>query len=1267
MAPELLAGGKASIRSDIYSLGVVLYQLLAGDFALPVTTDWAKSIEDPLLKEDLEQCFAGKLEERFASVANLAAGLRNLAERHKRLAEQQVEKVMREKAAYRRGLFRAAAAATLVVVAFALLALYAFKQARESKAALNTMSIKSAEMAIKMDDDWQTALAYLARVLRMDPANRVAAERIVSVLSQRDIALPLMPPPPLQQNRMVTYMQFSLNGQRFVTLEIFFERTITAQVWDARTGQPITEPLKYENPLDSVQISPDGQWVVTTSYDAKAQVWDARTGQQVTNPLKHNSYVGSVKFSPDSLRVVTVSGDRTARIWDIRKGQQVTEPLKHEGQVKSAQFSPDGLRVVTTENKTALVWDAQTGQPLTEPIKHNSDVVSAQISPDGQRVVTKSADNTARIWDLRTGQPLTEPLKHKSYLDIPHFSPDGLLVVTASYDKTARIWDARTGQQVTEPLKHERDLTSAQFSPDGQRVATMSGIDARIWDARTGQPVIAPILQNTWVLSAQFSPDGLRLMTAGQTAQAWDIRKGQPVIVTIRHNAEVFSAQFSPDGARVVTVLGDRTVRIWDMRTGQQATEPLKHEGDVKSAQFSPDGQRVVTASFDKTARVWDARTGQPLTTPIRHNEEVYSAQFSPDGQRVVTASGDNIVRVWDARTGQSMADLLKAEGNVSSVQYSPDGQRVMTLLGSNPTQIWDARTGQKITKLLKHNLYVNSAQFSPDGLRVVTALSDKTIRIWDARTGQPLTEPFKHEEKVNSACFSPDGLRVVTASVDKTARVWDARTGQPLTEPLKHEGEVKSAQFSPDGQRVMTASMDKMVRIWELPFYSPPAPSLLADLAEVVAGRRFNGPLLIEPVALNEYFKLKKRIENDPSTNPYIVWAKWFFADRATRTISPQSSLTIPNWIERRLPLGNDSDRKELESAFSIHPLTISGLAYYLVSMPTNDIIRASLLAKTALAAEPGIGDQDLKSRIRYWLSRYALAVGKTNEARQHIQVAMSLIESPARYWFQLADLELACNNIPAWLTNMNKACDLAKGEKTRNDEHPETSHPLSLWEKQIGLFQQSNEQKANQQTNQNEEILEFIPIKNAPLDKVIGTLLELSHVNATIDPRLLLGRDGKPLSQPLVSFRFKKVTGKQVLTSLLMNHNYEMIPITLARSLITKRRFPLPKEQFIDAAAQWEKPLLSDEFLPEISFNQAPWPKAIEMLCDIAGINFLIDPQLLFDSNGKSIEQPLISMKLDKVTAKQAIAKVLKTHDCILTVNTNTGVARIMKNLMN
>jgi serine/threonine protein kinase len=123
----------------------------------------------------------------------------------------------------------------------------------------------------------------------------------------------------------------------------------------------------------------------------------------------HTAPVWSVSFSTDGSRIVTGSLDKTARVWDARTGTLLLELKGHADMVSSARFSPDGTRIVTgSSDKTAKVWDARTGTPLLELKGHRDAVMAVSFSPDGTRIVTGSNDKTARVWDARTGTPLLE-------------------------------------------------------------------------------------------------------------------------------------------------------------------------------------------------------------------------------------------------------------------------------------------------------------------------------------------------------------------------------------------------------------------------------------------------------------------------------------------------------------------------------------------------------------------------------------------------------------------------------------------------------------------------------------------------------------------------------------------------------------------------------------------------------------------------------------------------------------------------------------------
>jgi len=668
----------------------------------------------------------------------------------------------------------------------------------------------------------------------------------------------------------------------------------------------------------SLSLNPSNEAAVTRLTTLLSSQWDLPP----VLLLQHKSNVCSAEFSLDGKRIVTASSDKTTQVWDAQSGQLLPDLLPHNDKPYPAQFSPDGKRVVKMTNYTAQVWDVQSGQPLTGPLLHGDWVESAQFSPDGKRILTVSADNIAQVWDAQSGQLLSGAMSHENWVVTAQFSPDGNRIVTASVDGTARVWDAQSGQPLTEPLKHGGVVILAQFSPHGNRIVTVADDGAaRVWDAQSGQPLTGPLRHShDDVMSAQFSPDGNRIVTASSdgVARVWFARSGR-LLPGLLQASGVVSVQFSPDGKRIVTTSEDGKVREWEAQSGQPLTEPLQLGTNVDSAQFSPDRKRILTVSKDRTARMWDAQSGQPLSGD---KKSVNSAEFSPDGKRIVTGSDNGNVQVWDAQSGKELeptppgssgsrrtasaadtersapeAEPLKHEGRVNSAQFSPDGKRIVSASDDGTAQVWDAQSGQPLTAPLQHGDNVFSAQFSPDGKRIVTASADHTARVWDAQSGQQLIEPLIHGGWVWLAQFSPDGKRIVTLSDDKTARVWDAQSGLQLTEPLMHGGWVRSAQFSPDGKRIVTASVDGTARVWDISPSPASPPAWLVEFAESISGQRLNKQGLLEPTRLDLYdtiSRLRQKLTREPEGDDWVQWGQWLLADPATRPVSPFSKIMV-------------------------------------------------------------------------------------------------------------------------------------------------------------------------------------------------------------------------------------------------------------------------------------------------------------------------------------------------------------------------------------
>ena len=577
--------------------------------------------------------------------------------------------------------------------------------------------------------------------------------------------------------------------------------------------------LAHKDIVSSAAFSPDGQRIVTGSYDGKARLWNAQTGALLGIVARHEKRIYSVGFSPDGRRIVTASSDKTVRVWDAALGTLILTLPQHDHYFYCAAFSPDGRTILTgSADRTAKIWSATTGALLTTFSGHAGIVNSATFSSDGQRIATGSDDHTARIWSSASGALLATLTGHTGQVTSATFSPSGRFVVTASFDGSARTWNAASGAATAVMPGANMVVFTATFSPDGLRILTASADKtARLWDAATGNLLSVINGHDELVYSAAFSPDGRRIVTASQdrTARVWMIAEGPLLTVLAGHTGAVSSATFSPDGQRVLTGSEDRTAKLWNPLTGAISQTLSGHQLMLDSANFSPDGLRIVTASNDRTASIWNTASGALLAELRGHTGILFKASYSPSGLRIVTASGDGTARVWDANSQAVVLTLRGHTDYVLSAAFNADGTRIITSSRDGTARIWNASTGAMLMTLAGHTGPVNDAVFSPDDRFIVTASDDRTVRIWDAATGSLATTLIGHEDSVASAKFGPDGRYIVTASADTTSRVWNAKTGTLLA-IMPHRSNVESAAFSPDGGSIVTASDDKLARVWQ-------------------------------------------------------------------------------------------------------------------------------------------------------------------------------------------------------------------------------------------------------------------------------------------------------------------------------------------------------------------------------------------------------------------------------------------------------------------
>lgn len=551
MSPEQFSNPQATdARSDVYSLGVVLYEMLTGEVPFrgtPLAVAQQVLHEEPIpprrlneqVPADLEtitlKCLAKEPGRRYAGAEELAQDLRRYLDGEPIHARPQNhwERFRRWCRRHPRAVWSAGVVALLIVVvlASAILLWQTEAQARKSRERL-LASISLANGRFLCDrKEVDAGLLWLARALRFVAPEAEVTRRSIRMslatwFQHRSNAHQRLGPVGL-----VTCAAFSPDGRLVVT----GSDDRTARVWDVASGKLVCPPLVHPDPVIAVAFSFDGSALVTASR-LQSRRWST-DGRGIGPLLEHPEGTHRVFISPDASTVVVAGGDFLVRVYDGKTADRLGQPLRHDNYVNAVAFSPKGdLLLTASEDHSARIWDRSSGKLVGAPLEHDDPVRAVAFSPDGKRAVTGTGvgmldpRGQVRVWDAATGRPLTAPMKHQGAVVAVAFSSDGKSIVSGSWDKTVRLWRAQDGELVGAPILHRAIVTAVALSPDGSFVLTGNHDgSARLWEAATGQPISPPLEQGHRLTTVALGPTAKHVLIAGQgsgevgEARLWDI------------------------------------------------------------------------------------------------------------------------------------------------------------------------------------------------------------------------------------------------------------------------------------------------------------------------------------------------------------------------------------------------------------------------------------------------------------------------------------------------------------------------------------------------------------------------------------------------------------------------------------------------------------------------------------------------------------------------------------------------------------------------
>ena len=564
--------------------------------------------------------------------------------------------------------------------------------------------------------------------------------------------------------------------------------------------------------ISSVAWSPDGRWLASGDNRGATRIWEAATGTLAATLMDHRGPV-SVAWSPDSKLIATAGRSQYVRISESVTGQEhatIAAPTLLSGVV----WSPDGqyLAALTVEN-TVLVWDAVTHRELTHLGGEATGFSAVSWNPDGTGLAAVENPSTLRVWRIPTGQELFRVLAHSNEAWSVDWHPAGTRIATAGYDRHLKVWDATTGAKMLD-IPHDGAIHQCVWSPDGSRLAVATRSQrVRIWDGDRGHERLNLRGHTGWVNAVAWSPDGTRIASGGddRLVKIWDALSDRRCLV--RPHADARRVAWDPHGDVLVSA-GGNEIKVWNPATGD-LIRSWTHEIDHCIATWSPGGRHLACGAGVRTEDaviIWDVNTASEVSRPPRG----CSVSWSPDRRSLAIVRAKQVI-LWDLATQRIRHTLTGHEENIWSVAWSPDSRILGTTAWDGLVKIWVAATGQELFTLKGHRRgkWVATLAWNPDNRTLATGGWDQTIKVWDTALGREIRSLRAHTGYVRALAWSPDGQRLASGSADTTVKLWDKQTGRELLTLRGHSDAVQSVAWSPDGRSLATASLDGTVRIW--------------------------------------------------------------------------------------------------------------------------------------------------------------------------------------------------------------------------------------------------------------------------------------------------------------------------------------------------------------------------------------------------------------------------------------------------------------------
>jgi len=600
-------------------------------------------------------------------------------------------------------------------------------------------------------------------------------------------------------------------------------------LWEAYARQPCLSslriPVAYPNP---VSVLRDGRTVAVVDRRSPTQIelWDAVTRRLKTTLSERSRSVSALCSNGDGTILGIGFADGGVGAWNLVTGERLGIGQGPPSAINSVAVSRDGALLASGDMcGDVIVWELPSMRRRITIGGHSDAISSMDFSPDGALLASIEMAGKIFVSDLASGVRVEVAFSTARNRDKRlrfGVSEPVLAVANLDLDYDFQLYRGPAWERIEAPVIKFGGVSSVDYSPDGQTLAlSLNDQTIRIWNLAERRFVRTITGHTGGLVNIAFSADAEHLVSFSpidQTSRVWDIREDRCQRSLTGHTESVLSACCSPDGTRLVSGSADKTIRVWDVG----AVEPrcirvLQTDSIVHSVALSSTGV-LASGEASGAIRVWDAATGTPLRTIQDRGERIHSVALSTDSTMLASTDANQTLRLWDTRDGRCLHAFRDASDRFSKVCFSPDG-RLVAAGGKHRfgVHVWDTANGELRSNWSGHTAAIRCVCFSPDGRTLASCADDHTIRLWDATSGHCVAVLQGHQQNIFGVSFRGDGQCLASCGSGGEIKLWSVPARRCLATLSANDSMVFGLCLSSDGQRLTSWGGDNRITLWDL------------------------------------------------------------------------------------------------------------------------------------------------------------------------------------------------------------------------------------------------------------------------------------------------------------------------------------------------------------------------------------------------------------------------------------------------------------------